>query len=112
MQLRSGMRTGDTRVPQGNERDVAQAVELVRALRDQLHQMTHDLARLEHLRASGTSSRASAIRCEAAALRRDINEAQAHIDLLQLRYLNGNGHAQPRLPEQPRRSVARLQRRS
>ena len=99
-------------IPQVHERDVAQAVELVRALRDQLHQMTHELVRLERLDVSATGSRASAIRCAAAALRRDINEAQALIDLLQLRYLNGNGrHAQSRLPEQPRRSVARLHRR-
>lgn len=90
-----------------NARDVAQAAELVRALRDQLHQMTHDLVRLERLNVSGTRSRASAIRCEAADLRRDINEAQTLIDLLQLRYLNGNGHAQPRRPlEQPHRSTA------
>jgi hypothetical protein len=53
--------------------------------------MTHDLVRLERLNVSGTRSQASAIRCEAADLRRDINEAQTLIDLLQLRYLNANG---------------------
>ena len=41
------------------------------------------------------AARASAIRCEAAALRRDIHEAQFLIDRLERRYLNGNGHAQP-----------------
>ena len=80
-----------------DERDAAQAVELVRALRNELHEMTRQLVRLECQDLTGTSSRASAIRCEAAALRRDINEAQTLIDLLQLRYLNGNGHAQRRL---------------
>lgn len=71
--------------------------------------MTHDLVRLERLNVSGTRSQASAIRCEAADLRRDINEAQTLIDLLQLRYLNANGYAQPHLSVQPWRSVARLQ---
>jgi hypothetical protein len=84
-----------------NQRDVAQAVELVRALRDQLHQMTRQLVRLERLDVSGTGSRASAIRCDTAALRRDIDEAQTLIDLLQLRYFNGNGLAQPRLQNKP-----------
>jgi hypothetical protein len=90
-----------------DRRDAAQAVELVRALRDQLHKMTRQLARLKRQDVTGTNGRASAIRCEAAALRRDINEAQFLIDRLERRYLNGSGHAQPRLPEQPRRSVAR-----
>jgi hypothetical protein len=93
-------------------RDAAQAVELVRALRDQLHKMTRRLAWLERQHATGTTSLPLAIRCEAAALRLDINEAQFLIDRLERRYLNGNGHAQPRRPEQPRRSVARLQPRS
>jgi hypothetical protein len=94
-----------------DERDAAQAAELVRALRDQLHQMTHQLVRLECQDVSGRSSRASAIRCEAAALRRDIDEAQILIDRLQRRYLNSDGHAQPRRPaKQPRRSAARVQR--
>jgi hypothetical protein len=83
-----------------DERNAAQAVELVRALCDQLHQMTRQLARLECQSVTGTNGRASAIRSEAAALRRDINKAQLHIDRLERRYPNGNGHAQPRLPEQ------------
>jgi hypothetical protein len=86
---------------------VAQAVESVRALRDQLHEMTRQLARLERHGVTGTNGRASAVRCEAAALRRDIREAQILIDRLERRYLNGNGHTHPRLPEQPRRAVAR-----
>jgi hypothetical protein len=81
-----------------DERDAAQAMELVRALRDQLHEMTHQLARLERQDVASWTSRATAIRCEAAALRRDINEAQTLVDLLQLRYLNSDGHAQPRRP--------------
>jgi hypothetical protein len=81
-----------------DQRDAAQAVELVRALRHQLHDMTHQLVRLERQDATGASSRASAIRCEAAALRRDINEAQILIDRLQRRYLNSDGHAQRRRP--------------
>jgi hypothetical protein len=89
-------------------RDVAQAVELVRALCDQLHEMTRQLSRLERQGVTGTNARASAtIRHEVAALRRDISKAQFLIDRLQRRYLNGNGHAQPRRPlEQPHRSTA------
>jgi hypothetical protein len=59
------------------ERDAAQAVELVRALRDQLRQMTHQLVWLEHHDAT-----------EAAALRLDISQAQVFIYRLQRRYLN------------------------
>jgi hypothetical protein len=93
-----------------DERDAAQAVELVRALCDQLHETTRRLARLECQGVTGTNGRASAIRCEAAAPRRDINEAQILIDRLERRYLNANEHFRPRLPEQPRRSIARLQK--
>jgi hypothetical protein len=92
-----------------DDHNAAQAVELVRALCDQLHAMTRQLARLERQHVTGKSSRASAIRCEAAALRRDINEAQFLIDRLERRYLNGNGHAPPRRSGQPRRSPARSQ---
>ena len=86
----------------------AQAVELVRALRHQLHYMTTQLARVECQDVTGKKGRA--VRMEAAELRRDIKEAQALIDQLQRRYLNSDGHAQPRRPaQQPRRSAARLQ---
>jgi len=84
-------------------RDVAQAVYLVRALRGQLHEMTRELVRLERLGVTGTIGRASAIRCEAAALRRDINEAQTLIDRLQSRYLNDDEHVQPGRPARVRR---------
>jgi hypothetical protein len=69
-------------------RDVAQAVELVRALHGQLNEMTHQLVRLERQGVTGTNSQASAIRSEAAALRVDISRAQVLIDRLQRRYLN------------------------
>jgi hypothetical protein len=95
-------------IPSVDERAAAQAVELVRALRDQLRGMTRQLTRLEGQAVTGANSRASAIRSEAAALRRDINEAQFLIDRLERRYLSGNG--QPPPPERPRRSGTRLQR--
>jgi hypothetical protein len=92
----SGIRTEEAMIPQVNARDVAQAVELVGALRDQLHEMTHRLVLLECHDVPGTNGPASAIRCEAAALRLDISDAQFLIDRLQRRHLNGDGHAQPR----------------
>jgi hypothetical protein len=70
------------------ERDAAQAVELVRALCDKLGEMTYHLAWVES-RDVTTTSQAGTKRLEAAALRRDIAEAQRHIDRLQRRYLNG-----------------------
>jgi len=81
-----------------DEVDAAQAVELVRALRDQLHQMTHQLAWLDRQDVTGTNSRAS----EAAALRRDINEANVFIDRLQRRYLNSDAHAPRRVSDTKR----------
>lgn len=74
--------------------DVAQAVELVRALREELHAMSHKLVWLERQDVAGMHGQASAIRREAAALRLDISEAQILIERLQRRYLNrdGNGH--------------------
>jgi hypothetical protein len=69
----------------------AQALELVRALRDQLHCMSTHLARLERQDVSVGKGRA--VRMEAAELRRDIKEALALIDQLQRRYLNGEGCA-------------------
>jgi hypothetical protein len=76
--------------------EAAQAVELVRALRHQLHQMTTQLARVERQDVTGRKGRA--VRMKAAELRRDLKEAQALIDQLQRRYLNSDGHAQPRPP--------------
>jgi len=46
------------------------------ALHEQLHKITQQLVRLERQDVTGMNSRAWAIRCEAAELRRDINEAQ------------------------------------
>ena len=65
-------------------REAAQALELVRALRHQLHYMTTRLARVECQDATGKKGRA--VRTEAAELRRDIKEAQALIDRLKRRY--------------------------
>jgi hypothetical protein len=72
----------------------AQAVELVRALRDQLHRMTTRLATVERLDVTGRTNRE--VRMEAAELRQDIKEAQALIYQLQRRYLNGDGSGRPR----------------
>jgi len=74
------------------DRDAAQAMELVRALCDQLREMTHHLAWVDGRYAPGANGHA--MRLEAAALRRDIAEAQRHIDRLQRRYLNGGERIQ------------------
>ena len=68
----------------------AQAVEFLRALRVQLLEMTGQLACIERQRVTGRNGRACAMRLEAAALRRDIQEAQFLIDRLQHCYLGGN----------------------
>ena len=87
-----------------DEHDAAQALQLVRALCHQLHEMTRQLSRLERQGVIGTNGRISAtIRHEAAALRRDISEAQILIDRLQRRYLNDEGLAQPGRPARVRR---------
>jgi hypothetical protein len=67
--------------------DPAQAAELIRALRDQLRGMSHHLAWIDGRDVPGTNGHA--MRLEAAARRRDIAEAQMHIDRLQRRYLSG-----------------------
>ena len=74
------------------ECQAAQAVELVRALRVQLLEMTTKLVWVEGQDVTRRNGRACAMRTEGAALRRDINEAQILIDRLQRRYLNGNKH--------------------
>ena len=61
-------------------RDAAQAVVLIRALSDVRHKMTSQMTWLERHDAQ----------LEAAALRRDIDEAQTHITRLQRRYLGGD----------------------
>ena len=68
------------------DRQAAQAVELVRALRHQLHEMTSQLARTER-HGVGRNRRACEMRREAAALRRDVQEAEFLIDQLRRRYL-------------------------
>jgi hypothetical protein len=78
------------------DRDAAQAAELVRALRHQLHEITAQLARVERQGVTGRNGRACAMRLEAAALRRDIREAQVLIDRLQRRYLSGDERTQQR----------------
>ena len=73
----------------------AQAVEFIRALRVQLHEMTGRLTWIERQGVSGQSSRE--IRLEAAALRRDIAAAKVLIDRLQLRlYRTGDKHNEQR----------------
>jgi hypothetical protein len=76
------------------DHQAAQAVKLVCALRHQLHEMTTQLARVERQDVIARNGRACAMRMEAAALRRDIQEAQFLIDPLQRRYLNGDERTQ------------------
>jgi len=73
-------------------REAAQALELFRALRHQLHLMTTRLAWVERQDATGSNGRACAMRLEAAKLRRDIKEAQTLIGRLQRRYPNSDEH--------------------
>jgi hypothetical protein len=72
------------------EGDTAQAMELVRALRDQLREMTARLSRVER-QGVATGDRAAAMRLEVVALRRDIYDAKKHIDRLRRRYLDDDG---------------------
>ena len=66
-------------------------MQLVRALRDQLSELTAQLAQVERQDVTlMKKGRASAVRLHAAALRRDIKEAQALIEQLQRRYLPGD----------------------
>ena len=58
------------------DHDAAQALELVRALRHQLHEMTTQLACVESQDVTSRNGRACAMRMEAAALRPDIKEAR------------------------------------
>jgi hypothetical protein len=74
-----------------SDHDTAQALEFVRALRHELHEMTTQLAWVERQEVTGRNARACAMRLEAAALRRDIREAQLLIDRLARRYLGRNG---------------------
>ena len=72
---------------------VAQALKLVRALRASTgSEMTTQLVWVERQDVTRRNGRACAMRLEAAALRRDIQEAQVLIDRLQRRYLSGAPH--------------------
>jgi hypothetical protein len=71
-------------------------MQLIRALRAQLHEMTSQLAQVErHDVVLMKRGKASAMRLQASALRRDINEAQALIDRLQRRYLLSDERPRP-----------------
>lgn len=65
------------------ERDAAQAAVLIKALSDVRDKMISRMSWVERYGA----------RLEAAALRRDVNEAQAHITRLQHRYLGADAQA-------------------
>lgn len=83
------------RSPRG-DREVAQARELIRALRDRQGEMTTQLAWVERQDVARSDGQAGALRLQAARLRRDIREAQRHIDRLHRRYLSGDERAQHR----------------
>jgi hypothetical protein len=85
-----------------DQHDAAQVMELVRALRERLHEMTCRLVRVGRQGFTLMNSPASAIRCERAELRRDISEAQILVNRLERHYLNSNGYAEPRLPKSNR----------
>ena len=87
----------------------AQAVELVRALRHQLRKMTAQLACVERQDVTRTNGRAHEMRLEAAALRRDIREAQVLIDRLRRRYLSGDERTQQRPAGGQSRAMVGLQ---
>jgi hypothetical protein len=88
------------------ELEAAQAVELIRALRYQFDKMTAQLAWIERLGVTARNKRACAMRLEAAALRRDIKQAQALIDQLQRRYLNSDERTQQHPAGRQRRAMA------
>jgi hypothetical protein len=85
-----------------DQRDAAGATDLVRALRERLHEMTCRLARVERQGRPGTNSPGSALESEAAKLQRDISAAQILVNRLERLYLNSSGHAEPRLPRSNR----------
>ncbi len=88
-----------------DRRQVAQAVEFIRALRVQLGEMTSQLGWIERQNVRASNARASALRIEAATLRRDIKEAQSLIDRLERHYLER--HAADRVPRAARRPAPR-----
>ncbi|HTZ14884.1 MAG TPA: hypothetical protein VMC78_14890 [Mycobacterium sp.] len=82
----------------------AQAAELVRALCHQLDDMTTQLDRME--RQGAKYARSSAIRLEAATLRKDVREAQRLIDRLKRLYLDGDDRTQHQHPAGRQRLAA------
>jgi hypothetical protein len=82
-------------------RDAEQAFELIRALREQVHEMTTQLNSLERRGPMNSISRAATVRSEIAALRRDINQAQMFISRLKRRYLPDNRDGHTSRPAQP-----------
>ena len=80
------------------ERDAAQAVVLIRALSDVRDKM---ISRMTWLERHGAQ-------LEAAALRRDINEAEAHIASLQRRYVGGEIAASQRVSRGTRGAIVVL----
>jgi len=85
--------------------DPAQAAELIRALSDLLRKMTYRLAWVESRDVPGPSGHP--FRLEAAALRRDISEAQMHVDRLKRRYLSHTTDDQEDLSAKGRGTPAR-----
>ena len=81
--IQCAWRTSRCDNPAMGERDAAQAAQLIRALCEVRDKMINRMAWLEKHGAQ----------LEAAALRRDIHEAHAHITRLQRRYLGGNVQA-------------------
>ena len=94
--------SGDATISVMGDCDAAQAVELIRALRDQLHEMTTQLARVERqvvlrvdtLERPGTRDAVGSRQAAPRHASRDMQEAQALIDRLQRRYLNGDERTQ------------------
>jgi len=91
-----------------DQRDAAQAIELVRALRERLHEITCRLVRVEREGLPGRDGPPSAIPSEAAELRRDVSRAQILVNRLERSYLNGNEYAELRLPEGDRGNAINL----
>jgi len=81
--IQCAWRTNRSDNPAVGERDAAQAAQLIRALSEVRDKMISQMTWLEkHDR-----------QLDAAALRRDVNEAQAHITRLHRRYLGGDVQA-------------------
>jgi hypothetical protein len=95
-------RTAQADASSTGPRRVAQAAELNRALRAQLRDMSERLASVERRGLQHGSTLTPALRREAAALRRDIRQAQALIDRLQRSYGDERPRrTPPRYPPHP-----------